>query len=87
MKKNARIVLVAFAGLILSRLFAHGVDEPLDRKSMIEMNEQMAKTHEKIAESLKSDRSDKDCMGEMNANCPLIEMMGEGDMKGQDLEK
>ena len=97
MKKTARFVLVAFAGLFLSSVsFAHGMDKPMDRKSMIEMNEQLAKTHEKMAECLKSDRSDKDCMDEMKANCPMMkagkkcpmmDMMGEGDMKGHDRKK
>ena len=97
MKKPVSLVIAAFVGLVFSSgSFAHDSDKPMDRKSMIEMNEQMAKTHQKMAECLKSERSDKECMDEMKENCPMMkagkkcpmmDMMGDGDSKAHDHKK
>ena len=94
MKKSFVIVIATFVGLTCSSVsFAHGKDKPMDRKSMIEMNEQMAKTHQQMADCLKSDRSDKECMDEMKENCPMMkagkkcpmmDMMIDGNMKDHD---
>lgn len=90
------LAATAFLGILISSS-SYGHDhKPMDRKSMIEMNEQMAKSHEKMAECLKSDRSDKECMDEMKANCPMMkagktcsmmDMMNDGDAKAHDHKK
>ena len=97
MKKFTTVLSTAFLGLMLSNVaVAHEAAKPMDRKAMIEMCEKMASAHQKMADCLKSDRSDKECMDEMKANCPMMkagktcsmmDMMNDGDAKAHDHKK
>lgn len=89
---SATVITLGFS----NASFAHDMKKPMDRKAMIEMCEKMATAHQKMADCLKTDRTDKDCMDEMKASCPemkdgktcpMMEMMGEGHMKMHDHKK